>query len=236
MKKRLLTPLQWFEIIAIVILTGCFAFTAHDKPLWYIVMDAVAAIAGVFCVVLCVTGKRCQFYWGFANIFAYVIVSLANKYYGEVMLNAIYYLPLQFIGLREWNRHYDEQNDHVQGKRMRPVLFALSLAVSALAIWLYKLLLDRLGGQATLLDSFTTVLSVFANALMVWRYREQWFIWLLVDAVSTVLWIKAGDFLMTALWAIYTVNAVYGWISWARYGGQPQPSVDHSDLAKTERP
>ena len=30
------------------------------------------------------------------------------------------------------------------------------------------------------------------------------------------MWIIAGDFLMTIMWAIYLINAVYGWIMWTK--------------------
>ena len=37
-----------------------------------------------------------------------------------------------------------------------------------------------------------------------------------MDAGTVVMWIIAGDFLMTVMWAIYLVNAVYGLIMWTK--------------------
>ena len=87
---------------------------------------------------------------------------------------------------------------------------------SVAGIFVYKLILDTLGGNATLLDSMSTVFSIVANILMVMRYREQWALWIIVDVVTVVMWIIAGDFLMTIMWAIYLINAVYGWIMWTK--------------------
>ena len=55
----------------------------------------------------------------------------------------------------------------------------------------------------------STVFSIVANALMVLRCREQWALWIIVDVV---MWVIAGDFLMTAMRAIYPINAEYGWV------------------------
>ena len=87
---------------------------------------------------------------------------------------------------------------------------------SVAGIFVYKLILDTLGGNATLLDSMSTVFSIVANALMVLRYREQWMLWIVVDAVTVVMWIIAGDLLMTIMWGIYLINAVYGLVEWTK--------------------
>ena len=134
----------------------------------------MAAVCGVFCVVLCAGGKKSQYYWGFANIIAYIVIAFINRYYGEVMLNALYYLPTQFIGLRVWGRHYDRKDDKVEGLRMNAGHTAVWSLCSIAGVFVYKLNLDALGGSATLLDSMSTVFSLVANALMVLGYREQW--------------------------------------------------------------
>lgn len=214
--RSYMTPFQWTEVLAIIAFTLYFALTNHEQAWWYITIDSLAAICGVFCVVLCAGGKKSQYYWGFVNIVAYIVIAFINKYYGEVMLNALYYLPTQFIGLYVWSKHYHEDSDQVEGKRMSLTFIALWGVMSAAGVFGYKLVLDALGGNATLLDSMSTVLSLAANALMVARYREQWLLWIVVDVVTVVMWALAGDLLMTAMWAIYLLNAVYGWVMWCR--------------------
>ena len=214
--KKYMTPFQWAEVLAIIAFTVYFALTNKTDAWWYILIDSLAAVCGVFCVVLCAGGKKSQYYWGFVNITAYIVIAMINKYYGEVMLNALYYLPTQFIGLRVWGKHYRKQENRVEGLRMDAGHIAVWAVCSVAGIFVYKLVLDALGGNATLLDSMSTVFSIVANALMVLRYREQWGLWIVVDAVTVVMWIIAGDLLMTIMWAIYLINAVYGLAMWTR--------------------
>lgn len=214
--KKYMTPFQWAEVLAIAAFTTYFALTNTADPWWYVLIDSLAAVCGVFCVVLCAGGKKSQYYWGFVNITAYIVIALINKYYGEVTLNALYYLPTQFIGIRAWGKHYRKKEDQVEGLRMDGKHIAVWSVCSIAGIFAYKLILDSIGGNATLLDSMSTVFSVAANVLMVLRYREQWVLWIIVDAVTVIMWIIAGDFLMTAMWMIYLINAVYGWITWTR--------------------
>lgn len=214
--RKYMTPFQWAEVLAIIAFTIYFALTNKTDTWWYILIDSLAAVCGVFCVVLCAAGKKSQYYWGFVNIIAYIVIAMINKYYGEVMLNGLYYLPTQFIGLYVWGRHYKKKEDQVEGLRMDLKHIVIWSVCSVAGIFVYKLILDALGGNATLLDSMSTVFSLVANALMVLRYREQWVLWIVVDVVTVIMWIIAGDFLMTVMWTIYLINAVYGLIMWTK--------------------
>lgn len=49
---------------------------------------------------------------------------------------------------------------------------------------------------------------------MVLRYREQWLLWIVVDVATVVLWVIARDWIMTTMWAVYLLNACYGWLIW----------------------
>ena len=187
--KKYMTLFQWAECLAIIVFTIYFALTNTTDTWWYILIDSLAAVCGVFCVVLCAGGKKSQYYWGFVNIIAYIIIALINKYYGEVMLNALYYLPTQFIGLYVWGKHYNKPADQVEGLRMDGKHIVIWSICSVAGIFVYKLILDTLGGNATLLDSMSTVFSIVANILMVMRYREQWALWIIVDVVTVVMWI-----------------------------------------------
>ncbi len=214
--KNSLTPFQWFEVLAVVGFTVYFAAIDRESSWWYLLASSVAAVCGIFCVVLCAAGKKTQYYWGFANITAYILVAWISRFYGEVMLNALYYLPTQFVGMYCWSRHYNGEQDNVQCRKMKPAATFAFVAASFLCIWLYQIFLARLGGRATWLDSASTTFSVIANGLMVLRYREQWILWIIVDVVTVVMWAIAGDWIMTTMWAVYLLNACYGLVSWSR--------------------
>ncbi len=214
--RSCLTPFQWFEVLTVIGFTIYFAVIDKQNPWWYILTSSVSAICGIFCVVLCAAGKKSQYYWGFFNIIAYIIVSWATKYYGEVMLNAFYYLPTQFIGLYLWNKHYNKNKEVVKCKKMSPLFTILCIAFSVICIWLYQIFLSKLGGRATWLDSASTTISLIANALMVLRYREQWLLWIIVDAITVIMWAIAKDWIMTTMWTVYFVNACYGFFVWTK--------------------
>lgn len=207
---------EWGMILAVIGFTIYFSIVDTDNSLGYLVVDGVAAISGIFCVVLCAKGKKSQYIWGLINVLGYVIIAMINKYYGEVMLNALYYLPSQFIGYYLWNKNSNNDNGDVLGKKLNFKQSAIFLILIMIGVVLYKKVLDFLGGAGTLLDSCSTVTSVVANLLMMLRYREQWLLWIIIDVITVVMWLIAGDFIMVTMWSVYLVNAFYGYYNWTK--------------------
>ena len=210
------TLFEWFMVLSVIIFTVYFALTNTTNTILYLIIDAVAAISGILCVVLCAKGKKSQYIWGVLNVLGYIVIAFINKYYGEVMLNAIYYLPSQFIGYYLWNKHENKETKDVEGKKLNLKNSIILLVVCMLGIFGYKLVLDSLGGNSTLLDSASTVISVVANSLMLLRYREQWLLWIIIDTITVIMWIIAGDFIMVTMWLVYLINAFYGYYNWTK--------------------
>lgn len=210
------TYFEWGMILAVIGFTTYFSIIDEANTALYLIIDAIAAISGILCVVLCAKGKKSQYIWGLLNVIGYVIIAWINKYYGEVMLNALYYLPSQFIGYYLWNKHTNEETKDVEGKKLNLTKSILLVVVCTIGILLYKLLLDALGGQGTLLDSASTTISVFANLLMMLRYREQWLLWIIIDIITVIMWVLVGDLIMVTMWSVYLVNAFYGYYNWTK--------------------
>ena len=68
------------------------------------------------------------------------------------------------------------------------------------------------------LDSAATALSAIATRWLVRSYIQQWWLWIAADLMSTILCASQGMWWMTALYAAYTLSAVYGWAHWKRNG------------------
>lgn len=65
-------------------------------------------------------------------------------------------------------------------------------------------------------DSFTTALSIVGMWMLARKYVEQWCAWIVVDAVSTGLYIYKGLDFTAALYALYTIIAIFGYFKWKR--------------------
>ena len=99
-----------------------------------------------------------------------------------------------------------------------PLRRVLPVALIGLALWagIYWILVRFTDSSVPVCDSFTTALSMVALWALAQKYAEQWLLWLVVDAVYTVLYIYKQIPFTAALYGFYTVMAVLGYRAWLR--------------------
>lgn len=138
--------------------------------------------------------------------------------YADAAIN-IYYVLAGLYGLICWLCHSKKESDAVPRsvlnapRRTIPLLVA-SYAVLHIAI--YMLLVTFTNSTVPVCDSFTTALSIVALWMLSKKYTEQWLVWLVVDAVTVGLYIYKGIYITAALYAVYTLLAVVGYMKWRR--------------------
>ena len=207
--------------------------TGDIESVGYAAIDLVAAFCGICSVVLCAKGKRSGFLFGLVNVAGYAFISYHNQYYGEVMLNVLFYIPSNIVAYALWTKHKDNRRGgkEVKARALSVNQLAAACALIAVVTVGYHFVLEALGGAMTMLDGASTVLSIFATILMALRYSEQWFFWIVVDVITVALWCFAGDPVMIAMWSAYLVNAGYGYLMWLNKCGRKVPFKAALDAA-----
>lgn len=183
------------------------------------VTGIISALTGIWCVILTGKGKISSYIFGMVNTLLYAYIAYGVQYYGEVMLNLLYYVPTNVLGFILWKKNMNQENTEVVKKRMRVKTQVLVTLVTALGVFVYGLVLKKLGGQMPFVDSMSTVLSVVAQILCVKRYMEQWIIWIVVDVVTIMMWAvvfaQGGESIATlVMWSVYLINAIIMFTKW----------------------
>lgn len=188
------------------------------------VIGIIAALTGVWCVILTGKGKRSSFMFGTVNVVFYALIAMKAKYYGEVMLNLLYYFPMNFVGWFLWKRHMNDESGEVIKSSLSIKKSLVLYGCTAAAIFLYGLVLKAINGTLPFIDSMSTVVSVIAQILSVKRLTEQWVLWIVVDVVTVIMWAvnfaNGGESIATLLmWSIYLLNAIFMYVKWKREVG-----------------
>ena len=226
-KKSILNDWTLFEKVWLFISTITMiglSIVWKDSPI-----ALISGVTGIIGVVLCAKGKISTYFYATINVALYAWICFQNGLYGEVMLNAFYFIPMNIVGFMLWNKKKDDDGN-VEAKALtKKQLIILSVGLFV-AIVLYYQLLKSLGGNLQLIDSITTVTSVMALLLQVLRYKEQWLIWILVNLVSIVMWVmllntSEGSISMIVMWAAYLINSIYGYINWKKLNKKSELSA-----------
>lgn len=206
--------ISWL-LIACAVITGLSIYWQDT------LMGIISATTGVACVVCTGKGKLSAYVFGLVNCVLYAIISYKAHLYGETMLNALYYVPMQFIGFYIWSKNMNKETHEVKKIHMKNFTRILWLLAMVVATIVYGFILKKLGDAMPFVDSFTTVSSVVAMIVSVKMYSEQWWIWILVDIFSVYMWwtnFSVGNDNMATLlmWIIYLGNAIIMCIKWEK--------------------
>ena len=213
-----LNKFEWFLIIAISILNIIPFILTKSVDM----IGITSSITGVICVVMTAKGHISCYFWGFINIVTYILIAYNAKLYGEVILNAAYYLPLQFIGYYMWDKHINKDTKIVKTKGMNIKSIIILFFASVIGTFTYSYILGLMGSNLPLANSMASALSLIAMYLSVKRYKEQWILWIFVNIVSLYMWgislmnNETNSIVMVIMWFFYLINAVYGYLNWDR--------------------
>ena len=228
MKTKLLSIYDWFLIAGVVASNIVYSALSGSID----VVGSVAGIAGVFCVVLVAKGSIWNYLFGIINVSMYAYISYKASLYGDAALNALYYVPMQFIGWWQWRRRgaavskagaeVEGQRIQVKARRFNWKQRALLAAGCTAAVIAGGFVLEYFGDPQPFKDSTTTVLSIVAQALMALAFMEQWILWIITNVVSVAMWSvcvmrgEAHAALMLIMWIFYLLNSINGFRVWLK--------------------
>ena len=226
MKQKILTFYDWFLIVGVIATNIIYSALSGSVD----VVGSLAGITGVLCVVLVAKGSIWNYAFGLVNVSLYALISYKASLYGDAALNALYYLPMQFIGWWQWRKRGAAVSESqaggdgvlVKARRFtwrQRTLLAVGCTVAVVAV---GYLLEYLGDPQPFKDSATTVLSIVAQALMALAFMEQWVLWIITNVISVVMWgicVARGEAhaaVMVIMWVFYLLNSLNGFRVWLR--------------------
>lgn len=227
LKQEFLSGWTRFEaswlVIFLAIQIGIFIY---EPDSW---IATIAAITGILCVVFVGKGKISNYLFGLISVSLYAYISYTFQLYGEMMLNLLVYVPVQFIGFYFWRKNMTSENtvnnagvQEVIAKALTVKQWLIVVASAVIGTFLYIELLKSLGSALPVLDGATVVISIVAQILMVLRYREQWALWIIVNIMTISLWaamyFQNGETSLPLLvmYVMYLCNSVYGYYNWIK--------------------
>lgn len=202
---------------------------------WLEVFGAVTGIIYVFLEI-----RQSIWLWpvGLITSAVYVIVFFTSKFYADMSLQG-YYLVMSCIGWYWWARGTglraqgeefraqgeeqktgglrDEETKGLQVTRLKP---GTGLLLTAVFILLYSgvwFILSRFtDSPVPEWDSFITSLSVVATWMLARKIYEHWYLWILVNAASVVIFIARGLYPTVILYAVYLAMSFGGLKVWKK--------------------
>ena len=152
-------------------------------------------------------------------IVGFVMQSLGIVLYYQKGLYAdcgmeFYYLAMTVYGFIAWMRHKTQTKE--LPIRHMPKRMAFIWLGAGMGIWaiIYFVLSRFTNSTVPVADAFTTAFSIVGIWALARKYLEQWFVWIVVDVVTSALYFYKDIPFKASLYALYVIIAVFGYFKW----------------------
>ena len=224
--KASFKSLKWYEwvMIAVMIMIAGYSMVSafinpaeSGNPPWLTVINFISGICGIICIFFTAKASRSNFIFAVVNTTVYIIYLWYWKIYGTMCLEIFVYFPMNFISWYIWAKHKDNMETQLtKSKKLSPVKNLLITLIIVGGTIIYHRVLEAVGGTVAWLDAATLAIGLAAIFLEAFRYREQYFWWIVTDIVAVAMYIVHFDAVYLTKKSIYLIMAIIGLYNWAK--------------------
>ncbi|NJN26858.1 MAG: nicotinamide mononucleotide transporter [Cyclobacteriaceae bacterium] len=180
--------------------------------------ELIAAALGFVAIFLQIKQHVCYWLVSIVMVSMYIYIYIDARLYADMSLQ-VYYLVVSFYGWYLWM--FGESKSHqptglgvsTSSRSLIALLAGISVLLFFLISWILTTFTDS---DLPYWDAFTTALSFVATWMLARKKIENWLIWVVVDAVSSVIYLYKGLYPTAILFVFLTVLAVVGYRNWQK--------------------
>lgn len=179
------------------------------------VIEISGTLVGLFYLYWEYKASRKVWYAGIAMPAISLWVYWKSGLYADFGIN-VYYLVAALYGLWLWRKNQGDARYAPITSMPARILIPLLAAFMVVFISTGFILDNYTPSDVPWWDSFTTALSVVGLWMLARKWVEQWIPWIVVDAVSSALYIYKDIYFYAILYGLYTVVAIIGYFAWKK--------------------
>lgn len=177
-------------------------------------LEIPAVITAVIYILLAAKKNKWCFVYGLVSSAIYVYLTYRLRLYFDTFINA-YYILMSVYGWLDWQSA--QKNEEIPivkiGWKKLGIYSIITLLLAMLIGWWAELNTNNI---LPYWDSFTTLFALLATYWVVKRILENWFIFIIIDFVSFLIYLYKGLPLTSLLFLSYCIMSIYGYKNWKR--------------------
>ncbi len=200
-----------------------FLFDVSAEASALSVLEAIAFVLGVAYLVLAI--RESIWCWPSAFISSGIFAGLfaVSRIYMDAGLQ-VFYAGMAVYGWWVWRASGPRHEAPLVSRwplKHHLLACALVLGLSMTSGWL---LATYTNAAYPYVDSLTTFASFWATFLVARKVLENWYYWLVIDAVSIAIYLERGLEFAALLFGVYLIMIPFGLVAWSRSMNQTRAS------------
>lgn len=167
----------------------------------------------------------------FAIEITYVLLAYHLGWYTLMLSCILFWIPIDILSFIRWSKNIDREDENVTVvKRLswkKSVMLLVGVVVFSLVMG--SVMSNIPGSQDSYLEAFATAMGMVNGTLLMLRYSEHWYAWVITTALYLIMDISAGaygllidDFAMM----VVTFYGIWKWFTYTRKHGTIQDKID----------
>lgn len=188
-----------------------------------LILEILAVVFGLAYVVLAAKKNIwCWFMGILGSLISIYLFAVYSKLYAEAILGG-YYVITGVLGWVNWTREKGDLKIVRQPWGTHLKFIGVGIVLSYVFFLLVSYVFTD--AERALVDSFTTVFSFMATWITIKRWIENWIYWIVIDAVTALLYWDRGLNIYACLMVLYTVLATYAYFEWKKL--ESKQEIEH---------
>lgn len=180
-------------------------------------IELLGTLTGLIYIYFSIRQNILLWFFGIINALLLIWVYFFAGIYAYMLLQ-FYYLFISIYGWIHWKKGGTNGGESVLpvtriNAKLAIILFFTGLILTFIITLGLVYYTDSVIPR---LDGFTTAFSIIATWMLARKIIEHWLIWVVVDLLSCGIYVFKHLYLMTVLFAVYTILAVFGYLSWRK--------------------
>ena len=185
-----------------------------------ILVGGLILASGLLCAYFASEGKRVNYILGLINYLLMGYVSFKNNLLGIFIIYIFIFSPLQIHGFISWKKNLNQDNNvKVREFTLKnSIIITLSCIIGSLILGYVLTLIP--GQRLAFMDAASNCINLCGVVLMILRFKESWWLWLINNIIDLVIWIITfinkgeGSAMMLLVSIGYLLINIYGVIKW----------------------
>jgi nicotinamide mononucleotide transporter len=180
-------------------------------------IEVIGALAGLIYLYLEI--KQNIWLWpvGIITSAFYIYVFFVSKFYADMGLQ-VYYLVISFYGWWHWlygSKDIQKEELPITKTSTKQWIYIslITLGLFGVMVFILKMYTDS---PVPIGDAFVTAWSITGTWMLAQKLIEHWWVWVIVNLVSLILFIWKDLYPTSILFFFYFTLAVYGYYQWKK--------------------
>lgn len=185
-----------------------------------LLIGSTTLVTGILCAYFASEGRRINYIFGLINYILMGYVSLKNHLFGLFIFYIFLFSPLQIKGFITWKNKSDDKNNlEVRSFTLKnSIIITITCIVGSFLVGYILNLIPK--DELSFMDASSNCVNLCGVILMILRFRESWWIWLINNIIDLSIWIIVfinngeNSFMMLLVSISYLIINIYGIIKW----------------------